>query len=44
VKTAEPPAGEYMIQIFASNLLRGPQDYALIVTGALEGELRRIPG
>ena len=28
-----PAAGPYLIQITASNLLRGPQDFALVVTG-----------
>lgn len=35
VRLEDPQAGEYMIQISASNLLKGPQDFALVVTGGL---------
>jgi serine protease AprX len=30
-----PPVGEYLIQISASNLLQTPQDFALVITGKL---------
>ncbi|MEV6398312.1 S8 family serine peptidase [Streptomyces sp. NPDC051907] len=43
VRLDSPPAGRYLIQIFARNLLKGPQDYALVVTGKLAGSLRE-PG
>lgn len=29
----QPPAGVYLIQVMAANLLRPPQDFALVVTG-----------
>ena len=35
VRLETPTAGEYEIQVVASNLLRGPQDYALVATGDL---------
>lgn len=35
VRLETPQAGDYMIQISATNLLKGPQDFALVVTGAL---------
>jgi len=35
VRLEAPQAGEYMIQVSASNLLKGPQDFALVITGAL---------
>ena len=44
VRFAEPAAGTWTIQVFARNLLRGPQDFALVVTGALTTALRRVPG
>ena len=33
VRLENPPAGDYLIQISASNLLKGPQDFALVVSG-----------
>jgi hypothetical protein len=33
IRIANPPAGPYMIQVFVSNLLQAPQDFALVVTG-----------
>ncbi len=33
VRIDNPPVGTYLIQISASNLLKGPQDFALVVTG-----------
>jgi hypothetical protein len=39
VRLENPPAGEYMIQVSASNLLSAGQDYALVVTGDLGSEL-----
>lgn len=41
VRLEAPPEGEYLVQITASNLLRGPQDFALVVTGDLETPLTR---
>ena len=36
------PAGSYLVGIVAENLLRGPQDCALVVTGRLTTPLTRI--
>jgi hypothetical protein len=33
IRLDHPAAGDYMIQISAINLLHGPQDFALVVTG-----------
>ena len=33
IRLDHPAAGDYMIQISAINLLCGPQDFALVVTG-----------
>ncbi|MCE7979987.1 MAG: flagellar hook-length control protein FliK [Caldilinea sp. CFX5] len=42
VRIEKPPAGNYTIQILAQNLLRGPQDFALVVTGDLKSPLARL--
>ena len=39
VRLDDPPAGDYLIQISATNLLQGGQDFALVVTGALSSSL-----
>lgn len=39
VRLSTAPAGVYMVMVLASTLLRGPQDYALVVTGALDARL-----
>ena len=44
IRIEDPAPGTYTIQIFARNLLRGPQDFALVVTGHLGGKLVRVPG
>jgi serine protease AprX len=44
IRIDDAPPGTYTVQVFARNLLRGPQDFALVVTGALGGTLRRVPG
>lgn len=36
-----PVAGQYRVQVTAWNILEGPQDYALVVTGDLESTLAR---
>lgn len=41
VRIEDPPAGNYLVQIFAANLLAG-QDWALVVTGDLAGGLTTI--
>ena len=37
-----PAGGMYRLQVVATNLLRSPQPFALVVTGALESELTRV--
>jgi serine protease AprX len=44
IRIDDPAPGRWLIQVFARNLLRPPQDYALVVTGALSSALRRAPG
>lgn len=39
VRLQNPPTGDYLIQISATNLLRGPQDFALVVAGELVSSL-----
>lgn len=41
VRLEAPVAGQYLVQVTAWNILEGPQDYALVVTGALESMLAR---
>jgi subtilisin family serine protease len=43
VRIEAPDAGKYLIQVYCRNLLRGPQDFALVVTGNLGGTLKRVP-
>ncbi len=42
VRLENPPAGDYLIQISAVNLLKGPQDFALVVTGELSSGLAPV--
>jgi serine protease AprX len=42
VRIADPQAGPYLIQITATNLLRVPQDFALVVTGDLPSNLSPV--
>ncbi|WP_077040238.1 S8 family serine peptidase [Rhodococcus sp. MTM3W5.2] len=35
VRVEDPMPGRWVIQVFARNLLRGPQDFALVATGSL---------
>jgi subtilisin family serine protease len=44
IRVDDPAPGRWLIQVFARNLLRPPQDYALVVSGALSSALRRTPG
>jgi serine protease AprX len=44
VRLEEPAAGRYTLQVFARNLLRPPQDFALVVTGRLSSGLKRAAG
>jgi subtilisin family serine protease len=39
----KPSAGDYLVQIFARNLLRPPQDFAFIVNGDLTTPLTLLP-
>jgi serine protease AprX len=39
IRLENPESGAYLIQISAINLLRPPQDYALVVTGELGSKL-----
>ncbi len=41
IRVENPPPGNYLLQIFAANLL-APQDFALVVTGDLAGDLTEI--
>jgi subtilisin family serine protease len=42
IRVDHPVAGPYLIQVAATNLLRGPQDFALIVTGEGVSDLTPI--
>ncbi|MFD3540406.1 S8 family serine peptidase [Streptomyces sp. NPDC058662] len=42
VRLDSPPAGAYLVQVFARNLLAGPQDFALVVTGDLDGPIAQL--
>lgn len=41
IRLDNAPAGTYMLAIVASNILRGPQDVAVVVTGRLTSPLKR---
>jgi len=43
VRLDNPPAGDYIVQIFARNLLKPPQDFAFVVSGDLAGGLTVVP-
>lgn len=42
VRLENPPVGDYLIQVSATNLLKGPQDFALVVTGGLGSGLVQV--
>lgn len=42
VRLPNPAPGDYLIQITATNLLRGPQDFALVVAGQLTTALAQV--
>jgi serine protease AprX len=42
VSIESPPAGDYLLQVFARNLLKAPQDYALVVSGDLTTGLAQV--
>lgn len=39
VRLNNPPAGDYLVQVSARNLLEGPQDFALVAAGDLQSGL-----
>jgi serine protease AprX len=39
IRIDQPAAGTYLIQVVATNILRGPQPFALVVAGGLGSEL-----
>ncbi|MEV0297635.1 S8 family serine peptidase [Nocardia sp. NPDC050710] len=43
IRIDDAPAGTYQLQVTATNLLRGPQAFALVVTGDLTSPLRLQP-
>ena len=43
VRLDNPPAGDYIVQIFARNLLKPPQDFAFVVSGDLTTGLTVVP-
>jgi hypothetical protein len=42
IRIVNPAAGNYLIQVTATNILRGPQDLALVVTGEGIGPLALV--
>jgi hypothetical protein len=42
IRLDAPQPGAYLLQISATNLLQGGQDFALVVTGKLDGQLNLI--
>jgi hypothetical protein len=42
IHLVNPPAGTYLIQVSATNLLAGPQDFALVVAGDGIGTLLQV--
>lgn len=44
VREEIPVAGFWTVQVFARNLLRPPQAFALVVSGGLASDLVRLPG
>jgi len=42
IRITSPAQGNYLIQITATNLLRQPQDFALVVTGENISNLVRM--
>lgn len=41
VRLEKPQAGDYLVQITATNLLKAPQDFALVITGDITSPLIR---
>jgi hypothetical protein len=42
LRLPDAPAGRYLIQIVATNVLKPPQDFALVVTGRLQSPLEAV--
>jgi serine protease AprX len=40
IRMANAPAGQYLVQITATSVLKGPQDFALVVSGPLTSALQ----
>jgi hypothetical protein len=38
IRLENAPAGEYLIAVQAANIIFGPQDFALVVTGKLDSD------
>lgn len=39
VQIADPRPGDYLIQVVAKNILKGPQGFAVVITGDLDGTM-----
>ncbi len=42
IRVSNPPEGVYFVQVFVGNMLKPPQDFALVVTGNGISELTAI--
>ena len=42
IRITDSPAGDYLVQVTATSILQGPQDFALVVTGRLSTDLQPI--
>jgi len=42
IRIQNAPAGQYIVQVTATSILRGPQDYALVISGPLTTNLQPI--
>jgi serine protease AprX len=42
IRIDNAPAGQYIVQVTATSILRGPQDFALVVSGPLTSNLQPI--
>jgi hypothetical protein len=42
IRLDKPAAGTYLIQVVATNVLRGPQPFALVVAGGLRSALTKV--
>ena len=44
IRVEQPQPGNYMLQVFAPNILKAGQHYAVVVTGAIPGGMQRLGG